>query len=913
MSYLNDPREMAIRPESGITLEQDNRVETMYHWGARVLDLCDLPVEEYMKNPFDGGINTGETPSTEEKIVGVLVSATEPDKDNNTTITWSWNDTFTKSVKTVVRLKLENTLTSEESEELVSAIIDGNSTNKTISIVKNLGENMIFKSYALIGVGSTSTDDSKITSSAYTEDNYTFVISDKESDLKTKFTVNFYIDGELKGTTTVDYGKKVTKNIPSTAKTGYEFSGWNPPIDTVITKDTDFNGSFKAIEYTITWDVNGDTTLIPESKYTYGETIVYPNTEGLVEGYDITGWTNAATTMPAKNLVMTAKLLAHKHLLSFVLVDGDNGGDIKVVRSGMTNYGTKITMPSISKENGYSYTDWESDSDYITMPDKDVRYESQRTANEYILSYFVDKVLEKEVSYKYKDAVVPFVYTKKGYTVSKWTGEPATMPYKNVSAYCTTTINKYEITFVDENEKVLKTITVDYGTNISEILPSIEGCTYIPNDDMPTTVPDENITIKGIVKTNDYTVIINGKEEKLPYGTNIKDYINKKYPAENGYHNEITITPDVDTVPANNNVKVVYEAKPNKHILTIIIDKVVKSKQEVEYGSPLKPYLTIEEREGYTFNGWDVDVDWNMPDYDITANGSYSIIKLSMTVNDAEDNVIYSSSTIDYGTKFSEVFNNEIIANYVTTTSANGYTVEWEGIPTEDVVKTDLTISAKLVPNKYVLAFYNEDKLISSALTDFNSTIIYPTVENMTSGETEYRFVWDDSTYSGKTMPNHDVTIKGHYEEIVESTTLYAQQFLEGKYEDSYRDILVSFELNDALKGIEVSIQQPVDEELKAMVDEAEANQDADLQDRADEFKKTRLYPYCIFVPKKIDETKKLQVFQGQGEQIMSFLANVIIDNTDYVEYISPIEDGAWAVSTPPKDLSVIKVTLIEK
>ena len=49
MSYMNDPREMAIRPESGVTLEQDNRVETMYHWGAMVTDLCDLPVSEYMK------------------------------------------------------------------------------------------------------------------------------------------------------------------------------------------------------------------------------------------------------------------------------------------------------------------------------------------------------------------------------------------------------------------------------------------------------------------------------------------------------------------------------------------------------------------------------------------------------------------------------------------------------------------------------------------------------------------------------------------------------------------------------------------------------------------------------------------------------------------------------------------------
>ena len=616
------------------------------------------------------------------------------------------------------------------------------------------------------------------------------------------------------------------------------------------------------------------------SKYTYGETIVYPNTEGLVEGYDITGWKNAVTTMPAKNLVMTAKLLAHKHLLSFVLVDGDNGGDIKIVRSGMTNYGTKITMPSISKENGYSYTDWESDSDYITMPDKDVRYESQRTANEYILSYFVDKVLEKEVSYKYKDAVVPFVYTKKGYTVSKWTGEPATMPYKNVSAYCTTTINKYEITFVDENENVLKTITVDYGTNISEILPSIEGCTYIPNDDMPTTVPDENITIKGIVKTNDYTVIINGKEEKLPYGTNIKDYINKKYPAENGYHNEITVTPDVDMVPANNNVKVVYEAKPNKHILTIIIDKVVKSKQEVEYGSPLKPYLTIEEREGYTFNGWDVDVDWNMPDYDITANGSYSIIKLSMTVNDAEGNVIYSSSTIDYGTKFSEVFNNEIIANYVTTTSANGYTVEWEGIPTEDVVKTDLTISANLVPNKYVLAFYNEDKLISSALTDFNSTIIYPTVENMTSGETEYRFVWDNTTYSGKTMPNHDLTIRGHYEEIVESNDIYISVLLNAKYDDSFKDRLVLCEM-----GKEVTVWQYPDEEYKAMVDEAEAKEDNELQLKAEAFRDTRPYPTCIFVPKKIDEKQQISISENGYEKPISFVANVVIDGNDYVEY----------------------------
>lgn len=66
--YLNDPREMAIRPESGITLENDNRIEEMWHWRGMVLDLCNMPVEEYMKPGFivdGGGSESGETPEAQ--------------------------------------------------------------------------------------------------------------------------------------------------------------------------------------------------------------------------------------------------------------------------------------------------------------------------------------------------------------------------------------------------------------------------------------------------------------------------------------------------------------------------------------------------------------------------------------------------------------------------------------------------------------------------------------------------------------------------------------------------------------------------------------------------------------------------------------------------------------------------------
>lgn len=87
-TYENDPREWQIRPESGITLEEDNRKEQMWHWGAHILDLCDLPVEEYMK-PMEvrgvggggegGGDDTGSTPTI--KNVTTTVKVISPSGD----------------------------------------------------------------------------------------------------------------------------------------------------------------------------------------------------------------------------------------------------------------------------------------------------------------------------------------------------------------------------------------------------------------------------------------------------------------------------------------------------------------------------------------------------------------------------------------------------------------------------------------------------------------------------------------------------------------------------------------------------------------------------------------------------------------------------------------------------------------
>jgi hypothetical protein len=110
MSYLNsenkplDPRDECIDMKEGVIYEFGNRKEQMYHWGAMVADLCDMPVEEYMKpstvivqngggsSDDEGGgeggggeSESGSTPSTFEAIVMygyVKVSDFENDAEN---------------------------------------------------------------------------------------------------------------------------------------------------------------------------------------------------------------------------------------------------------------------------------------------------------------------------------------------------------------------------------------------------------------------------------------------------------------------------------------------------------------------------------------------------------------------------------------------------------------------------------------------------------------------------------------------------------------------------------------------------------------------------------------------------------------------------------------------------------------
>lgn len=168
--YITDPREMAINPERGVTYEEDNRVETMYHWGAKVLDLCDLPVEEYMKpmtviTNGGGGDNPSGSTATTKVDVAVRVSVVTPegdiiDKDGaviGTTqgdgtwkVRWSWDNDFNFMLASTVTVYDNNS-----NEYSVSSNLEDNQGNEITKTIDSMAQDSSITSIGDCLIGKT--------------------------------------------------------------------------------------------------------------------------------------------------------------------------------------------------------------------------------------------------------------------------------------------------------------------------------------------------------------------------------------------------------------------------------------------------------------------------------------------------------------------------------------------------------------------------------------------------------------------------------------------------------------------------------------------------------------------------------------------------------------------------------------
>jgi uncharacterized repeat protein (TIGR02543 family) len=142
----------------------------------------------------------------------------------------------------------------------------------------------------------------------------------------------------------------------------------------------------------------------------------------------------------------------------------------------------------ISSLNKYKSTEpWDVFGTYETLP-----------PGIFTLTYIVDgeeyNTLEVEEGASIPKLAEP---TKEGYTFSGWSEIPETMPAEDITVTGSFIINKYTLTYIVDGE-IYKTYEVEYGANITpEADPEKEGYTFDGWNEIPATMPANDVTITG--------------------------------------------------------------------------------------------------------------------------------------------------------------------------------------------------------------------------------------------------------------------------------------------------------------------------------------------------------------------------------------------------------------------------------
>lgn len=714
---MNDPREMAIRPESGVTLEQDNRVETMYHWGAMITDLCDLPVSEYMKpmtvivygnggGDYDDPDYPGTTLKTEDVKIWFTVLkngnvvTNEPetifsvgeDAEIVWTARWEWIGSFSNKIQVAAVVQ------TEKGTYTVSAFLTDNEEKQYSIPIEEAQDSQIVESYKSYGVASTDTPVEKVTGTTYTE-----IVEDEN--VKYKFEISsaetiVYLTLKLIGATSytdmkMRYGNEIPFDKVSIEKEGYNFLYW------------------------------------ADSK-----------------GKEFTG-----TTMPAQNLTLTAKYEAKKCQVDFVFViDGVE----EIVSSTTVNYGSKITRFPSTSVSGYDFKGWEPSTSTVIKEDTTFRATFESKKYTVTWSGYTDGPLVQE--YKYGEIIeVPEAPEKEGYTFTKWDKTIPSAVTANLKFTAQFTINQYVITYSKEWYGVkseLSAFTKNYGTIITlPQVPTEKGYTYSEwqSEYIGTTVPAHNVEYVTVKTANTYILAYydNGvlvKEEEYKYMDTINPY---EYKKEGWVVSEWTNLPE--TMPYNN-----VSAHCTTEIMRFTVvfvdqDGVEVARIEgVPYGTVITDLPVAPEGYSYSFN----DIINEPVKSDVVVEVEKTINYYNVTINDEIVSLAYGTDIIAYvndNYKAEEGYHIVITASHDTVPADNTATVEYV-----------------FEANVWVLTYSTEgaDENISGSEEVAFGTNIFSVLPS-TEKEGYIFNGWkngEEEITNETTMPNNDLDVKGNYD-----------------------------------------------------------------------------------------------------------------------------------------------------
>ena len=275
------------------------------------------------------------------------------------------------------------------------------------------------------------------------------------------------------------YGSAIT--YPTLSKTGYTFAGWSSDATSMPDADLTITASWTVNTHKLAWNFDGGT---PSGAYTeannalaYGSAITYPTLSKT--GYTFAGWSSDATSMPDADLTITASWTPILYTITWLNDDGSQIDQTHVA------YGSVPTHAAATKEATaqyvYTFNNWTPEPVAVTG---DATYTAQfgSTVNKYTITW-VDgngaTLKTEQVEYGATPAYTGETPTKTAtdqytYTFNN-TWSPAIVAVTEDATYTAqfnSTVNKYDITWVDGNGETLKTEQVEYGTT-----PTYTGAT----------------------------------------------------------------------------------------------------------------------------------------------------------------------------------------------------------------------------------------------------------------------------------------------------------------------------------------------------------------------------------------------------------------------------------------------------
>ncbi|MBP3823146.1 MAG: InlB B-repeat-containing protein [Bacteroidaceae bacterium] len=382
--------------------------------------------------------------------------------------------------------------------------------------------------------------------------------------------------------------------------------------------------------------------------------------------------------------------------------------------------GTEVTVTA-TPVTGYDFVAWKdgdtqvsTDAAYTFTPTKSITLTATFKAHVYTATFKSEGKSENK-NIAFGEAVTaPTPATKTGYTFSGWDNLPQTMPAQDITVTALYTKNKYKVTFDVDGVKTESEL--EYNAAITKPQdPTKEGYTFAGwNPAVPANVPASAATYTATWTINQYTVkfVVDNTDVYNQKQDYASTITKPANPTKKG-HTFKGWTPEVAAkVPA---ADVTYTAvfEVNKYKLTFDVDGV-KTESEVEYDAAItKP--ADPTKEGYTFAGWDAEVLAKMPDQALTYTATWTINQY--TVKFVVDNTDVYNQKQDYASTITKP----------ADPTKKGHTFKgWTPEVAAKVPAADVTYTAVFEVNKYKLTF-DVDGVKTESELEYDAAITKPT------------------------------------------------------------------------------------------------------------------------------------------------------------------------------------------